>query len=169
MATAVIKTHYSICHKQFHMQLHSHDAYAATPLPLFARTGRHVSPSSELSESGLESLPLSASPTTPYPKPSHPPSITHHNLPQPYPFLSASSRKCRKGGRTQTCIRRALTKAQRLRFFWAWPVGCTGARSIDSSAFAPFLKHFGQHHGKALWVSDASASRSTPRHAAVSW
>ena len=44
MATAVIKTHYSICHKQFHMQLHSHDAYAATPLPLFARTGRHVSP-----------------------------------------------------------------------------------------------------------------------------
>lgn len=55
MATAVIKTHYSICHKQFHMQLHSHDAYAATPLPLFARTGRHVSPSSELSESGLES------------------------------------------------------------------------------------------------------------------
>ena len=45
MATAVIKTHYSICHKQFHMQLHSHDAYAATPLPLFARTGRHVSPS----------------------------------------------------------------------------------------------------------------------------
>ena len=55
MATAIIKTHYSICHKQFHMQLHSHDAYDATPLPLFARTGRHVSPSSELSESGLES------------------------------------------------------------------------------------------------------------------
>ena len=55
MATAGLKTHYSICHKQFQVQLHSHDAYAATPLPLFARTGRHVSPSSELSESGLES------------------------------------------------------------------------------------------------------------------
>ena len=39
MATAGLKTHYSICHKQFQVQLHSHDAYTATPLPLFARTG----------------------------------------------------------------------------------------------------------------------------------
>ena len=50
-----------------------------------------------------------------------------------------------------------------------WPPACCGASSCLSKAALPFLKHLGQHHGKALCESEASAQRSSPRHAAVLW